>query len=63
MKLRPEIKDPKYWIHLVAVAGISLWILNTVGYTNMPLTLTIVGVSAIAIGIADILVHTLLGLD
>jgi hypothetical protein len=62
LKLRPEIKNPIYYVHLVLISIIVLGILQIWKGGNM-LNFYTVAVSTILIGVADITVHTILGLD
>lgn len=61
-KLRPELNSAKYWIHLVLIATLVLGALQLLFGGNM-FTLGKVILSAVLIGIADIIVHTVLRLD
>jgi hypothetical protein len=63
MKLYPkEIKTFKYWLHLFIIALIVLIILQLWQGGSM-LTIMNVIVSTGLIGLADIISHTLLGLE
>lgn len=63
MKIRPEIKDWKYWLHLLLIAFIVLHLTKFINASDMTVTVRLILELAIYIGIADIIVHTLLGLD
>jgi hypothetical protein len=61
-KIRPEIEEWKYWLHLVVIAIIVLGILQLWKGGSM-LTFYNVLISTGLIGIADVFSHTGLGLD
>lgn len=65
MKIRPEVKDVKYWIHLVIIAVIAVAIIQYVNNPNIVawLDLQSVIIVAFAVGVADIIAHTILKLD
>ena len=52
--LRPEVNEPMYWLHLVII----VFLLNTLTSVNLPY-LTGIGFLALA----DIIAHSVLGLD
>ena len=61
-KLRPEINEWKYWLHLVLISFIVLLILQLVKGGSM-LTILNVLFGTLLIGISDVIVHSLLRLD
>lgn len=62
LKLRPELNNLKYYIHLIGISFIVLFILKIWVDGDM-LTLKNVLIGAVLIGIADIINHTVLNLD
>jgi len=61
--LRPkELNKPKYWLHLLIIAGIVLGILQYLQGGDM-LTIKNVLYSVPLLAIGDVVSHTLLGLD
>lgn len=62
-KLRPEINEFKYWIHIVLIALIVQYVLGLFGH-DVGALLSIHTVHfSLAIALADVIVHTLLRLD
>lgn len=55
--LRPEINDPKYWVHVGVLVIIGVLVFNYYGY------FTPWWVLLIAITMGDIVAHTVLQLD
>lgn len=62
MKLKPEINEGKYWVHIVVIAVIVLAVLKYVFNHDM-FTFDFVWKVGVAVAIADITAHTLLGFD
>lgn len=62
MKLRPEINDVKYYIHLLIISYIVQFLVSHI-ITAMPITFKSVVYGAVFIGLADVCAHTLLSLD
>lgn len=61
--LRPEINEPKYWLHLVVIAVVVLAILQYVlNYGNM-LTIKNILISVPLILLGDTVAHTILKLN
>ena len=60
--IKPEVKNIKYWFHLVVIASIAVVSLNLF---VAPLQLTLMNVLKVTaiVGVADIIAHTLLRLD
>jgi hypothetical protein len=60
--LRPEIEEPKYWLHLVIIAVVVLGILKLwVDVDMFNIETILLAIPLFAIG--DIVAHTLLGFD
>lgn len=62
IKIKPEVGDIKYWIHLIIIVLIVYFLLNMF-VTTMPITLKSVASGVVIVGIADIIAHTILKLD
>lgn len=62
IKLRPEIKDIKYWIHLILIVLIVYFLVNNF-VQPMEITLSNVLLGTLFLGLADVVVHSLLQLD
>jgi len=63
IKLRPELRDFKYWLHVVIIALVMQFLLAKLGHdTGGLLTIHTVHFS-LALVVGDILTHTLLRLD
>lgn len=60
--LKPELDEPKYWLHLVVIAVIVLGALQYFYGGNM-LTMKNVLVSIPLLALGDMVAHTLLQLD
>lgn len=61
-KIRPELDDYKYYLHLLGITLIVYWLVNTF-VQPMQITLQNVLLGALFIGIADIINHSILQLD
>ena len=62
VKLRPEINEPKYYVHIVIIAIIVLFILKYVFNYDM-LNFEFIWKISIAIIIGDLFAHTILKLE
>jgi hypothetical protein len=60
--LKPELNEPKYWLHLLVIAGVVLGLLQYFTGGEM-LTLKNVLWSIPLLAIGDLVAHTLLQLD
>lgn len=60
--LKPEIDDPKYWLHLYIIAIVALWLLQYFTGTKM-LTISNVWWSTWLLLAGDVVAHTLLKLN
>ena len=60
--LKPEINEPKYWIHILILAVVVTQIMSWFGYCSS-LQIELILKLGLAIVIADIIAHTLLKLD
>jgi amino acid transporter len=62
--LRPEINEPKYWLHLVIIAVVVLAILQYIlHYGGEMLTIKNVLISVPLILLGDMVAHTILKLN
>lgn len=61
-ELKPEINDFTYWLHLILIVLIVYFLINQF-IQPMDITFDNVWKGFVVLGIADILVHTILGLD
>ena len=60
--LKPELDEPKYWLHLVILAAVVLGILQYF-YGGDMFTIKNVLISVPLLAIGDFVAHTSLGLD
>ena len=62
IEIKPEIEQPKYWLHLVILVLIVYFLVNQF---VQPMEITIANVlqGVLFLGIADIITHTVLKLD
>ena len=60
--LKPELNEPKYWLHILILAVVVVQIMSWFGYCA-GLNLQIILKLGLAIVVADTIAHTLLGLD
>ena len=60
--LRPEIDEPKYWLHILILAVVVTQILIWLGYC-VTLQIPFIIKLGLAIATADVITHTILKLD
>lgn len=61
MKLRPEVNEFKYWVHLFVISVIVLGIARLLGYHLFSVWHVVV--LAILVGFSDVIAHSLLSLN
>lgn len=61
-KIKPEIADPKYWLHLIIIVFVIFIGLWAITGTNM-LSFKNVIISYVLLLVGDVLAHSLLKLD
>ena len=60
--LRPEINEPKYWLHILILSIVITQVMSWFGYCSS-LELSLILKLGLAIALADVIAHTLLKLD
>ena len=61
-KIKPEVNEFRYWVHLIIIASVVLGVLQLLKLGNM-FTLTNIMISVPIIALGDVIAHTLLQLD
>lgn len=60
--LKPELNEPKYWLHLLILVGITYALVYFL-VLPMPINLKTVGLGVLFLAIGDTIAHTLLKMD
>ena len=60
--LKPEINEPKYWLHILILSVVIIQIMTWFGYC-LGLQWLLILKLGLAIALADVIAHTILKLD
>ena len=60
--LKPELNEPKYWVHILILAVVVVQIMSWFGYCA-GLQLSLILKLGLAIAIADTIAHTILQMN
>ena len=60
--LRPEIDEPKYWVHIAVLVGVIYGLMQLYDPNQLTGIFTFI-VYGLFLAIADIVAHTILGFD